>query len=244
MITNTSGKKIYPAYFLFQTGWSLIDWVYPPHCAGCGVKGFRWCTDCQENTERIPAKVCSRCGGKLFGEAEVCPDCKKQPPRFEKAIAWGFHSGPLQNAVHNLKYKRDLPLGDSFSKSLVDYIEEFDWKIDIVIPVPLGIDRHQQRGYNQAALLAKPIAYRLSVQYQPKSLVRIRETRSQVGLNRQERKENVAGAFQADNTILQGKNILLVDDVMTTGGTVNSAADALKHAGANKVFVITLARAK
>jgi ComF family protein len=129
------------------------------------------------------------------------------------------------------------------ARPLITDLESFKWDVDVITPVPLGLARLVQRGYNQSALLARPLALALGVRYYPQSLRRSRETRSQVGLSAAQRKENVIGAFEARSDLVSGRNILVVDDVTTSGATLEACAVALFDAGALKVFGLTLARA-
>jgi ComF family protein len=115
--------------------------------------------------------------------------------------------------------------------------------VELVTPVPLGVARHAQRGYNQSALLAFPLALSSKLAYGSQALIKVREARSQVGLSLAERFENVAGAFQASPKIVAGKTILIVDDVTTSGATMQACATALLQAGAHQVYGLTLARA-
>ena len=112
-----------------------------------------------------------------------------------------------------------------------------------MIPVPLGKRRLKERGYNQVALVAQPLAYQVGLAYAPRGLWKSRETRSQVGLNVSQRRENVQSAYQADSAIVKGKAVLLMDDVATTGSTILSCTEALMSAGARDVYAITIARA-
>jgi ComF family protein len=134
-------------------------------------------------------------------------------------------------------------LADIFAQSMADYFRGLDWQIDLITPVPLSRGRKKQRGYNQAALLAKPMAWTLGHSYEPKALRRQRETRSQVGLSRDQRQENVAGAFRASPDVVSGKAVMVVDDITTSGSTLVACADALSQAGAEEIYGLTLARA-
>jgi len=136
-----------------------------------------------------------------------------------------------------------MALGDALALHLVEYVRELDWPVDLVVPVPLGRQRMIERGYNQVGLVARPLAALQGWRYSPRSIARVRETRSQVGLSAAERKENVTDAFSADAARVTGKNILVMDDVATTGATLASCADALLKAGAQTVYALTLARA-
>jgi ComF family protein len=157
--------------------------------------------------------------------------------------SWGGFGGPLRNAIHQLKYKRDIALGDELGRTLAGLLQELAWHVDIVTPVPLAAARRAERGYNQAALLARPIALVFGLAYRPGAVRRVRETQSQVGLNFSERQKNVKDAFRGDAGMVAGKCVLLVDDVMTTGATLNACANALQAAGAAPIFALTLARA-
>jgi ComF family protein len=129
------------------------------------------------------------------------------------------------------------------ARPLIDMFADLGWEVDMVAPVPIGIARGSQRGYNQASLLAWPLALAHEIQYRPKALSKIRETRSQVGLTFDERYNNVNGAFQANPMLVKGKIILVIDDVATSGATMHTCSEALLSAGAKQVFGLTLARA-
>lgn len=170
-------------------------------------------------------------------------DCPSAP-HIARVYAWGWHSGPLRKAVHRLKYQRDIALGERLSQHLAEVLTPAALEDVAVAPVPLWPGRQRQRGYNQAALLASPLAYALGLEYVPQVVRRRRNTPSQVGLSLLERRENVAGAFVADPDKVKGRKILLVDDVLTTGSTLNAAAEALRLAGADRVVAVVLARAR
>ncbi len=239
-----------PAFLLYHTMWCALDWIFPPSCGGCGKPGFRWCKDCQEKVERITGLVCARCGDPLETQNQpsphaepLCFDCRTQAPMFEALRSYAIFSGTLREALHRLKYQRDIGLGEALCKHLIELYNDLKWDLDMVTPVPLSKKRARERGYNQTALLAKPLAYAIQKPYQPGALHRFRETRSQVGLSAKERRENVNDAFQADEEKVKGKVVLVIDDVMTTGSTISACAQALRIAGASAVYGLTLARA-
>ena len=126
---------------------------------------------------------------------------------------------------------------------MVDFVRSLHWPIDLLIPVPLGKRRLKERGYNQVALVARPLAYQLGLRYEPGALVKARDTRSQVGLSISQRSENVQDAYQADSQVVKGKCVLIMDDVATTGSTISACTTALLSAGAQEVYVLTIARA-
>lgn len=125
---------------------------------------------------------------------------------------------------------------------MVPFVRAQPWDIEMVIPIPLGKERLRKRGYNQVGMIARPLALALDVRYESDGLVRRKETLSQVGLSRQQRKENVSRAFAAHADV-KGRAVLVVDDVSTTGATLSSGADALYESGARDVFALTVARA-
>ena len=142
-----------------------------------------------------------------------------------------------------MKYRRNIGLGGALALQMVDFVKSLAWDIDIMIPVPLGKKRLKERGYNQVALVAQPLAYQTGIRYLPNVLWKARETRSQVGLNISQRQINVRDAYQADAQSVMRKTILLMDDVSTTGSTISACTEALLSAGAREVYGITIARA-
>jgi ComF family protein len=142
-----------------------------------------------------------------------------------------------------LKYRRDMGLGEALAVPIGQFVDSLDWPFEVVVPVPLGQKRMKERGYNQVALIAKPLSLLLGRDFRSVALQRRRETRSQVGLSARERRDNVQEAFVADPRIVRGRSVLVMDDVATTGATLSSSAEALLQAGAAQVYAITVARA-
>ena len=142
-----------------------------------------------------------------------------------------------------MKYRRDIGLGDALAAQLIDYVTNLNWPIDLIVPVPLGQKRQDERGYNQADLIARPLSFAMNIEYAPKALSRDLETRTQVGLTKLERQINVHGAFTALEKYANDRIVLLIDDVATTGSTLSSCAEALYAAGARDVFALSVARA-
>lgn len=238
---NMAGQ-IRPAYFLYRFLWRILDWIFPPTCGGCDQAGVRWCTVCEEQVTKIRGHVCPCCG-EPNSSGEICPDCLAHPPEYQALRSCTVFQGTLRKALHRLKYERDIGLGDPLSNHLVEYYNELKWKIDFVTVVPLSKERLRERGYNQAAFLARPFAYAIHKPYLPKLLYRKRNTRTQVGLNASERRQNVNNAFGAHPEQVREKKILVIDDVTTTGSTISACAQALRQAGASAVYGLTLSRA-
>jgi competence protein ComFC len=230
-----------PSYRFIQWFWAAIDLLYPPKCGGCEIRGVRWCKNCQQNVELITPPTCDCCGQPQNYQG-VCSLCIGDPPAYQALRSWAVFSGPLRRVLHQLKYYHDRGLGEILSRHLIRYLEQLEWEVDLVIPVPLGLARLRERGYNQSDLLAHPLAMGLGYPYDKKALSRIRETRSQVGLSSTQRKSNVEGAFKADIPRVSNQSILIVDDVTTSGATIRACAVALLEADAKVVYGLTIAR--
>ena len=142
-----------------------------------------------------------------------------------------------------MKYRRNIGLGEAIAMQMTDFVHSLHWQLDVLIPVPLGKKRLKERGYNQVALVARPLAYQIGIRYEPDALWKTRETRSQVGLTISQRSENVQNAYQADSAVVKDKSVLIMDDVATTGSTISACTAALHSAGAQEVYVLTIARA-
>lgn len=157
--------------------------------------------------------------------------------------SWAVFDSPIQNALHTIKYRRNIGLADSIAIQMAGHLRSLQWDVDMVVPAPLGRNRLRERGYNQVALVARPLALELNWEYAPGALEKIRETRSQVGLTISQRRENVSRVYQADPAKVKRRAVVLMDDVSTTGSTISSCTEALLSAGARDVFVLTIARA-
>lgn len=162
---------------------------------------------------------------------------------YHQLRSWSIFEAPIRSAIHKLKYRRNLALGDALACQLQFFVKQLGWPVDLIVPVPLGRKRLRERGYNQVSLVARPLASICHWQFQPRAVRRARETLSQVGLNAAERKANVADAFAADRGLVADRVVLIMDDVATTGSTLNACAQACMEAGAKAVFALTLARA-
>ncbi|HUF38379.1 MAG TPA: ComF family protein [Anaerolineales bacterium] len=227
---------------------SLYDWtrpalelIAPPVCAGCGLTGTIWCRACLEQTAILSGDLCPICGGQL--SAAGCRQCDAFEAVFLQASSFAEYRTPFRNLVIRLKYTPDRALGDVAAGIAVGAVAAFAGAVELAVPVPLSPKRFQRRGYNQVDLFGRPLAARLGIEYRTDALQRVKETRSQVGLTPDQRTENLRAAFTADRGAVSGLNLLLLDDVFTSGATGNMCARALYEAGAESVRVFTLARA-
>lgn len=218
---------------------ALLDLVYPPRCAACGESAPEpFCPTCAEAVDPVPPG-CARCGQP--GPDPLCGACHAAPPAFDAVRAGGLLGGPLADAIHALKYRNRPALARPLGSWLAARARVEPGAL--VVSVPLARGRRVERGYDQAALLAEHLARAAGARTLRGALVRVRETPPQVGRTRAERARNVAGAFRAGAGV-EGRDVVLVDDVVTTGATADAAAAALRRAGARSVVVVALARAE
>jgi competence protein ComFC len=173
----------------------------------------------------------------------LCRECASGDLALQGARAVSPHLSPLREAVHGLKYDGLRVLAEPLSLLMAEAWRRTSWRVDVLVPVPLHERRLRQRGYNQSLLLADALSKHLGVPMEEQLLTRERNTLSQVGLSPEERWLNVGGAFRCHGESLQGKDILLVDDVFTTGATLEACAQALKKSGSAHVWALTVTRA-
>ena len=230
----------------------VLDMLYPRTCLRCGrstPKAFRYiCWECWADSPRLEPPFCQICGDPVSGAIEheyTCYACAAERPAFKFARSTTRYEGVVGEAVRDLKYNRAMWLAPDLASLLhrcvlAEYPEtSFDW----IVPVPLFRVRRRARGYNQSALLARALARQMSGRMRGDLLRRIRPTTTQTNLTASERLANVVGAFEYRKPkALEGRCILLVDDVMTTGATVNVCSKELMKGGAQSVYVVTVAR--
>lgn len=230
-------------YVARQWLWAGVDVLFPPQCAGCRRTGERFCSRCQAAVPHLPPPVCERCGYPLDpASPHRCHLPTQSALAGVRSVA--YFEGPLREALHRLKYQRDVILADDLAHLLRDAWLALRLPGDTVTPIPLSAQRLRERGYNQAGLLARALAELTGLRYAPEALLKVRHTQSQVELSAAQRQANVAGAFRAAAGHAAGRAFILVDDVCTTGATLLSAAEALRAAGAAQVWGLTLGRAR
>lgn len=219
----------------------LADFFYPQRCVACSERASDLlCAGCFEALPLIEKPVCRRCALPTAFETPVCENCKGVDLGFDAARAPLRYEGVGQELVHALKYRGYMPVVPKLAAPLMLESLEGAGSFDAVIPVPLHRWRLARRGFNQAAVLAREVAGALDVRYS-ETLWATRRTRDQVELSAAERRENVSGAFRAEERV--GGKVLLVDDVLTTGATLSACAEALREAGVGEIYVLTLCRA-
>nr|WP_321455860.1 ComF family protein [uncultured Cohaesibacter sp.] len=242
-----------PILSLVATGKrALQDLIIPPRCAGCGKivqDANSLCGSCWADMEWIARPYCSVSGLPFaydLGDSLVSPEVLANPPVYDKARSVAIFSRTARRLVHQLKYldRTDLAvvMGRWMARAGADCLAAPE---TLIVPVPLHRRRLWRRRYNQSALLAKAIADETGQIFMPELLKRTRHTRQQVGLSEEERRANVEGAFQLnlpDKLSLVGRTVVLVDDVWTTGATLEACCRVLRRANVAEICIITFAR--
>lgn len=200
------------------------------------------CTECLGRISRVEPPFCARCGCAVAAGG-LCTRCRTSPLQIECIRSAVYFEGVLREAIHRLKYSGCTALVEPLGDLMAAYWIQHPMPADVVVPVPLHAARLRERGYNQAALLAREMAHRVGLALDEQTLIRRRATAPQVELNARQRSENVRDAFHCSGDGLAGKQVLLVDDVCTTGATLEACAVALYEGGARSVRALTLARA-
>jgi ComF family protein len=238
---------------------SLMDLIYPPRCplcqaflqdqpASCGGRELPFCKACFKDFKEIKSPMCSLCGRPFSDGIEqdrVCENCLRKRPSFDMARAPFLYDGALMTAIHELKYAQRSHLADSLGFLLASFAQTWIGEIQgvLVMPVPLHPRRLRSRGFNQSLLLARAVVSKTGADLDFLALRRIRFTKPQTELSSEERKRNVRKAFEVvQPQAVKRRTVLLVDDVATTGSTLNECAKALKKAGADSVLCLVLAR--
>jgi ComF family protein len=230
----------------------MLDLLYPRNCIQCGAPSpdpmKHICWDCLSDTPKVDPPFCVVCGDPVAGDIQhdyTCFSCSRETPAFVRARSAVRYEGAIGTALRDLKYNNALWVIEDLAELLFACVqaEYSNAEFDVIAPVPLFAPRWRARGFNQSALLGESLGRRLQIPFKERLLRRTRSTSSQTGLTAPQRAANVSGAFRIGLLARpEGRKILLVDDVMTTGATVNACAKTLKQGGAASVHVVTVAR--
>jgi len=229
------------------------DIIFPPQCAACSeiinrLSGQVFCPACLSKISFITGSLCPICGLPFLdspAESHICGDCLLRQPYFAGARAAAGFESIIMDAIHKFKYGRNISTGRALGSFMAGFsFPDFDFsEYSLLIPVPLHIKRLRERGFNQSLLLAEEMGEKHHLPVNFSLLKRCNFTLTQTGLNKAEREKNIKGAFTVtDKNKIAGKCVILVDDVYTTGSTINECARVLMQAGAKKVAALTLSR--
>ena len=234
----------------YKTYTTALDVVFPPVCLNCLTPTEttnKICPTCWNNIDFIVSPYCEIKGTPFpfhIEQGTISASALKQTPHFDKARSVALYEGTMRELIHKLKYKDRHELTNLFVNWMQQAGKDILKKTDLIIPIPLYRSRIWHRRFNQSALLAKRLSKQTNIPYDCTLLIRGKKTKSQVGLTANERYQNLKNAFTIDNTkkeILRNKTILLIDDVITTGATINTASKLLKSTDVDKVYVLSLA---
>lgn len=225
--------------------WKLfLGILYPKTCCFCGkISEKELCDICAKKVVYIKEPRCKKCGRPVrYQEQEFCGECRKKAFSYEQGRSIWLHKEPVSTSLYRFKYHNRRIYGEFYAKELYRlYGKKIkEWKIDVIIPVPLHKKRRRVRGYNQAEIIAKELGKLAVVSVDTKSVFRKKYTAPQKELNDKQRKQNLKDAFAIQKNAKLGRNILLVDDIYTTGSTIDTIAQLLLKNGAGKVCFFTI----
>lgn len=224
----------------------LLQAVYPRRCPVCDGIVREWgekiCAECLRSLKLLTPPWCMRCGRKVREGEEYCGECVEKKRSFDRGRALYEYESAAE-AIYRFKYAGRREYADFFAEQIEEYLGEFIRGVrpDGLVPVPLHRGRQASRGYNQAALLAEALGRRMNIPVYSKMLLRVRKTVPQKKLNAQERQNNLKKAFIMGRNDVKLKTIVVIDDIFTTGATIDEAARTLRDAGVEKVGFVTLA---
>ncbi|MGC2450488.1 MAG: ComF family protein [Candidatus Sulfotelmatobacter sp.] len=263
-VASCGVRPAHDVHWLRHATEGLFSVLFPSDCRICGlpllsISRLPVCHDCLAAIEPLQPNICSICGERVLSSYALCDDdgicrcpvCRRIDRPFKRAVAYGSYEGGLRELVHLLKFHGVRPAANVLGRMLAEAITQFEPSFGrdtvLVIPVPLFRGKRRQRGFNQAEMIARAMIKaspaRERLQLATGVLLRTRETHSQIGLTSHQRRENLRGAFLvARAPEIIGHEVLLVDDVYTTGTTASECARVLRRAGADKVWVATVAR--
>lgn len=226
---------------------AVLQVLYPRRCPVCddivGQQGEKICLECMQKLKLLTPPWCMCCGKKVPEGEEYCPECRGSSHFFERGRAL-YEYGTAAEAIYRFKYAGRREYADFFGEQAAEYLGDFIRNVcpDGLVPIPLHKRRKAVRGYNQAELFARALGERVGIPVYPEMLVRVRNTVPQKKLNPEERQNNLKKAFNMGRNDVKLKSIIVIDDIYTTGATIDEAARALKEAGVQRIYFITLAR--
>lgn len=218
--------------------------LYPQTCCFCGkISKEHICKECIEKITYIEEPVCKKCGKPIrYKETEYCGDCEKTAFSYEQGKSVWLHTDVVRWSIYQFKYHNRRIYGKFYAQELFRIYG--GWvrqnKIDVIIPIPLHKKRQRKRGYNQSELIARQLGKLLHLPVNAKAVVRKRNTKPQKELSHKERRHNLKEAFCVTKHWKGKGNVLLIDDIYTTGNTIDSVAKLLRQKGADKVWFLTI----
>jgi len=221
----------------------VLDIIFPKYCVGCGLEGKWICQKCMQKIIFVNNQACFACN-RLTSQGKFCQKCRTKTNLTGLITSAYYHEGPLKEAIHTYKYNFAYDLAHDLAKILLSTLRHVGWnKKALLVAVPLHKKRKAQRGFNQSEILAKIISAYFDYPIIKDKLIRTKFTKPQVELTGAKRKTNIKGIFAwIGKNEIKGKTIILVDDVCTTGSTLEECAKVLRKAGAKEIWGLVLAK--
>lgn len=224
----------------------LLDALYPPRCPICDgllLPGTLICDGCRAQAIVLREPVCKRCGKQIRdAQREYCLDCAKKPHRYRQGKAVFVYKGGIRQSLYRFKYAGKREYAVFYAREAADLHGAWVQKnqIEAIVPIPMYRGKQRRRGYNQAEVFAEELGRRLQLPVEKKIVQRVRDTTPQKNLNEKERKDNLKNAFQFTDNIVKYKRVLLVDDIYTTGSTIDAVAEVLISGGVRDICYICI----
>lgn len=223
---------------------TILGIIYPRTCCFCGkVSEKELCDACAEKVIYIEEPRCKRCGKPVrYAEQEYCYDCQRNAHAYEQGRSLWIHKMPVSLSIYQFKYKNRRIYGEFYAKEMARIYGKLIrmWGVEVIVPIPLHRKKRKLRGYNQAEIIAKQLGNIMGIPVDCDSVIRNRYTRPQKELNDKERKKNLKQAFSVKEQWGNYKSVLLIDDIYTTGSTIDTVAEELKKNGVQKVWFLTI----
>ena len=218
--------------------------LYPRTCCFCGkVSRESICLACKKQIEYISEPRCKKCGKPIQNETkEFCHDCEEKETYYEQGRSVWLHKGPVKRSIYKFKYRNRRIYGVYYAEEMHRLYREKikEWGVTCIIPIPLHRKRKRKRGYNQAEILAKRLGKLMDIKVDTKAVERVQNTKPRKGLDPQERQRSLRQAFRIKKGWKCENSVLLIDDIYTTGSTIDSVAKVLKEQGVSKVWFLTI----
>ena len=239
-------KKESKQEFIKRIAQGVLDVIYPrtcPFCDGILKREQDLCEECYSKLRYIEEPRCKKCGKQLpKDELEYCYDCAITAHMYKEGVAVFVYNDMVSKSIYRFKYHNRRYYARAYGVLMARYCKETikRWHPDVLIPVPIHHKKMQKRGYNQAELMAKELGFQLNIPIDDRILRRTKHTKAQKELTRSERKKNLEKAFKICADVVEYKKVVLVDDIYTTGSTIDECAKVLMEAGVKEVFFISL----
>ena len=223
----------------------LVDLVYPRRCPICGRPapfGLKICPECRTRLPVIEAKRCAKCGKPVEDFETLCPDCRKTQHMYDRGLGIYVYDEIMKHAVSDLKYKGRREYGEVFGELIYENArsELLCWKPDCLIPIPLHRARAGERGYNQARIISEALSKKSGIPTRADILIRTMETDRMKELSAKDRTNNMIRAFEASGDCRGIKSVVLIDDIYTTGSTIDAASAVLRKAGIDEIYFLAV----